>query len=115
VQEVGKALIALLTWIRRHPENRTRAPPVSGENRGAAPTLDGEYTRVLRNREARRLESLLPDDWQLRSAGIDDAADTHPLRAAFESKRLGNGGLAFEDHEGALPDAVGPEFRGRCC
>ena len=91
VQQVGKTLIALLAGTGRDPQDCARAATVSGQNRSAGPALGRKHLGAGGHGEARRVESLLPDDGEFRTARVDDAAETDALFAALESERFGRG------------------------
>jgi len=113
VEKIRKALIALFPGTGRNPQDGAGAAAVSGENRGGCPALGREDLGVWRQREARRVESLLPYDGEFRTARIDDAAESHALFTAFEAEGFGCRGLTLQNDEGAALDAVRPLLRRR--
>ena len=113
VQQVGKALISLLARTDRDPEDRARAPPVSGQHRRPGRALGRKHLRGAGNRETRRIDGLLPNDRQRGTARIDNAAYVNALFATLKSERLRRWRLPFENHNSAPLHAAGPFLR-RC-
>src|SRR5262249_15093074 len=112
MQQVGEALVTLLPRARRHPKDRACAAAIPRQHRGAGPPFAGEDARSGRHSEARRVEGLLPDDGQLGSARVYNAAHTYAILAAAESERFGDRRFAFENEKGSTLDPAGPHVRG---
>ena len=76
--------------------------------RCTVPALVREHCGVLGNIEHGNFERRLPDDGQLGSAAIHDAANQHALLAGFDAERIRKFAFAFNHDDGTLLDALNP-------
>ena len=114
VQQIRKALAATLAGRRGHPEDGAGAALQAGRHGGAGPAFGGKHLRAGRHFENGQLQPLFPHDGQRGTVYIGEALHAHRVLAgAAEAEEAGEGGLAFEDQNGAVLYAVEPFDAGR--